>query len=298
MTNQTHRYPRCRDSTPAMIHRSVPRGHSLRTDLAPPLDRLRQLTALPALLSRPPQRRLRISRHRVHLSPRHNRAIRRPDRQLNRRITTLTQHPAQRAPHPMRPPRNLPIGAPLRNTKSRPLLLNRERTPHSQTQRKPGLPARRIPRHQSLPAGNRRGISTDQPTQRGALPTGLHTTGDLLQPHRHLPILGNVIHRRHHPGRDHLTPRLPRHTSEYAHQPRQPARPKAGASGGRGTAPNPGTTSESGGRSPAWLAPHGADKPCQTTGHSAQGKPPLHSGPTARQPPRGAARKQPPTPAV
>jgi hypothetical protein len=279
-------------------------GH--RMTIPPPPVRLGQLQLLAPRLRPPPQPRLRITRHRIHLSPRENRTVVRQHRKLNRRVPTLAKRPTQNPPHPMRPPPRALNNPQRRDTKPLPRPVRLGWTPGSHTQCQPRLQPRRIPRRHTPPIGNRRASAAPrQPTHRSALPPGLHTTRDLLQLKRHTPTSGELTQRRHHPPRSQLRPRRPRHTPSMRSHPDNPTpntpdpdRPKVpGPSGGRGAAPNPGTTSESRGKITGLVVssrrgqalPDGRPLRARET-------PPLRSGPTARQPHGGAARRQPATP--
>src|SRR5947209_210248 len=106
MSDPGEQFPHQRTNAAAKVCCSTPTrvaGHRAATP--PPPGRLRQLPLLPPSLHRPPPRRVRITGHRIHLSPRAHRTILCQHRKLKRRIRTLTQQPAQRPPHSMRPPR-------------------------------------------------------------------------------------------------------------------------------------------------------------------------------------------------
>jgi hypothetical protein len=291
--------------------------------IPPPLVGLGQLQLLPARLRPPPQRRLRITRHRIHLSPRENRAILRQHRKLNRRVLAVTQHPTQRPPHPMRPPPGALNNPQRRDTDPLPRPVRLGWTPSSHTQCQPRLQTRRIPRHHTLSLSDRRRVcSAQQPTHRSALPPGLHTTRDLHQPKRHRAISNNLTQRRHHPRRSPHRPHRPRHTPEYAQPPRQPApqTPDSRQTAGTLVPPDqPTPTGPPGPEPPAAGALPRTPAPLRRAGGKitrlvvssrrgqalpdggplrARDTPPLHSGPPARQPHRGAARRQPATPPI
>ena len=96
------------------------------------------------------------------------------------------------------------------------------------------------------------------------------------------------------------TPPIPVMASSMRNDPdnlRPTMRPEAAASGGRGPAPNPGTSSESRGKITRLVVSSRRGQALPDGGPlRARDTPPLHSGPTARQPQRGAARRQPATP--
>jgi hypothetical protein len=208
----------------AVIGDSHPTGAPRhRITIPPPLVGLGQLQLLAPRLRPPPQRRLRITRYRVHLSPRENRAILRQYRKLNRRILAFTEYPAQRLPHPMSPPPGALNDRHRPDTDPRPRSVDLGQPTSSRTQRKPRLDARRILRYRTLcPRDRRRICGAHQPTHRSALPPGLHTTRDLLQPKRHRAKRNNLTQRRHHPRRSPLRPHLPRHTPSMRNHPDNP----------------------------------------------------------------------------
>jgi hypothetical protein len=228
MTDPGQRHSQHRTGPGSGIRGSAPVGVADHwMTIPPPLVGLGQLQLLAPRLRPPPQRRLRITRHRVHLRPRENRAILGQHRKLNRRILAFAEYPAQRLPHPMSPPPGA-LNDPHRpDTDPRPRQVNLGQPTSSRTQRKPRLHARRTPRYHTLRLRDRRRIcGPQQPTHRSALPPSLHTTRNLLQPKRHRAIRNNLTQRRHHPRRSPLRPHRPRHTPEYAQPPRQPTHPK------------------------------------------------------------------------
>jgi hypothetical protein len=178
------------------------------------------------------------------------------------------------------------------------VLLRRRRTPGTHNQRRPHLGAGKPPSHRCLrPARDRRRDTAAHPRNRRTPGGDPSRSWVLAQRTRRPEQVLDLDHRRHHPRR-HDT--HPRHGIEYARRPRQPA-PKQPARGRRlrrsGPAPNPGTTSESRGKITRLVisSQRGQALP-DGEPLRARDKPPLHSGPTARQPHRGAARRQPTTP--
>jgi hypothetical protein len=321
MTNPERRHPQQRTG-PGTRGRCSAQASvtSHRMAIPPPPVGLGQLQLLAPRLRPPPQRRLRITRHRIHLSPRENRTILRQHRKLNRRILAFTEHPAQRPPHPMRPPPGALNDWQWPDTEPLSMPVRLGWTPSGHTQSQPRLQTRHLPRHRTLSLGDRRRVcSAHQPTHRGALPPGLHTTRDLRQPERHRAISNNLTQRRHHPRRSSLRPYLPCHTPEYAQPPRQPApqTPDSRQTAGTFVPPDhPTPTGPQGPEPPAAGALPRTPAPLRRPGGTvtrlvvssrrgqalpdggplrARDTPPLHSGPTARQPHRGAARRQPPT---
>jgi hypothetical protein len=140
-------------------------------------------------------------------------------------------------------------------------------------QRSPHLRAGKPAGHRSLrPARDRRRDTAQHPLNRST-PSGDPSRSWILsQRARHPEQIIDLNRRRHHPRR-HDT--HPRHGIEYAQRPRQPApnqcgqRPQPPAAGAPPRTPAP--LRRAGERSPGWLSPHGADKPCQPAGRSAQG---------------------------
>ncbi len=224
MNNPQRRHPPQRTDPGESGRCSAPTGVAgHRMAIPPALIGLGQLQLLAPRLRPPPQRRLRITRHRIHLSPRENGAILRQHRKLNRRILTFTQRPTQRSPYPMRPPPRAFNNLQRPDTKPLPRPVRLRHTPSSHTQRQPRLRPRRIPRHHTLSLGDRRRVcSAHQPPHRGALPPGLHTTRDLRQPERHRAISNELTQRPHHPLRRPLRPCLTRHTPSMRNHPDNP----------------------------------------------------------------------------
>jgi hypothetical protein len=186
------------------------------------------------------------------------------------------------------------------------VLVRRRRTPGTPNQRRPHLGAGKPPGHRCLrPARDWRRGTAAHP-RNSSTPRGDPSRSWILAQRTRRPeqIL-NLDRRRHHPRR-HDT--HPHHGTEYARQPRQPAPkqsseagpeigarkgdngrtrsgPRAGASGGRGAAPNPGTTSESRGKITRLVVSSRRGQALPDSGPlRARDTPPLHSGPTARQP--------------
>jgi hypothetical protein len=160
------------------------------------------------------------------------------------------------------------------------------------SQRRPHLGAGKPAGHRRLrPARDRRRDTAQHPLNRST-PSGDPSRSWILpQRARHPEQVIDLDRRRHHPRR-HST--HPRHGIEYAQRPRQPA-PNNAAKGRSlrrsGPAPNPGTTSESRGKITRLVVSPRRGQTLPDGGPlRARDTPPLHSGPTARQPtgaPRG-----------
>jgi len=265
------------------------RGRETSLILSPP----RQLQ--PRLLGPEPLRTLR-QRVGIKFLSSQDATIHIPPRQPQRTLlqTRTPQQPTQRPSHTVphsqthahqRPPiPHTPRGAQLLARQPR------RTAPVTHHQRRPQLSTSQPPRHRHVrPARDRCRATAQHPRHRGTPRLDPHRLrGRLPRRARHPKNILNLCQRRYHPRRQHTHPR---HDIEYDHTTDNPMRPSAlHASGGRGAAPDPDTTSESRGRSPGWLPPPSATKPCQPAGHSAQGKPhPCTPDPPPDSPP-GAPR--------
>jgi hypothetical protein len=196
----------------------------------------------------------------------------------------------------------------------------RRGAPGTHHHRRPHLSASKPPRHRCLrPARHQRRTTTAAHPRNRSTPGGNPPRRWILTQRTRRPEqIINLNRRRHYPRRHNTHPR---HDIEYARQPRQPApndpaervqrlahdkrttgervRPEGRSLRRPGRCPEPRHHFRDQGKITRLVVSSRRGQALPDGGPlRARDTPPLHSGPTARQPHRGAARRQPATPPV